>query len=130
MTQVRPATGHSAPSLLCIERTAWLQAKDIVIQGHPDADLNGSYKYDSTHNGWPLCANDKGMFMYRFAPKRVFMVKRFEQYKEANWSVDGVESKKRRPETQRQCRGTPPYSSPTESYGSVAMLDRKSGWTQ
>ena len=41
------------------------QAKAVSIEGHPDAAFNGLYTHDSTHEGWPVLKNARGMYCYR-----------------------------------------------------------------
>ena len=41
------------------------QAKAVSIEGHPLAAHNGLYTHDSTHEGWPVLKNPKGMYCYR-----------------------------------------------------------------
>ena len=44
------------------------QAKAVSIEGHPDPLYNGVYTHDSTHEGWPVLKNAKGMYCYRCTP--------------------------------------------------------------
>ena len=44
------------------------QAKAVSIEGHPTPSFNGVYTHDSTHEGWPVLKNAKGMYCYRHAP--------------------------------------------------------------
>ena len=44
------------------------QAKAVSIEGHPDPDFNGLYTHDSTHKGWPVLKNARGMYCYRHTP--------------------------------------------------------------
>ena len=48
--------------------TAQLESKTLSIEGHPYADYNGVYTRESTHEGWPVLKNDKGMYCYRYTP--------------------------------------------------------------
>ena len=59
-------------------RAALWQAKAVSIEGHPTADYNGVYTHDSTHEGWPVLKNAKGMYCYRHTPTgRWFLWKEF-----------------------------------------------------
>ena len=42
------------------------QAKAVSIAGHPTASYNGVYTHDSTHKGWPVLKNARGMYCYRY----------------------------------------------------------------
>eukprot|EP01045_Picozoa_sp_COSAG04_P051996 COSAG04_NODE_21920_length_364_cov_1.362264_1_plen_101_part_01 len=45
------------------------QAKAVSIEGHPHPPYNGVYTHDSTHEGWPVLKNARGMYCYRHTPK-------------------------------------------------------------
>ena len=48
--------------------TAQLEGKTGSIEGHPTAAYNGLYTHDSTHEGWPVLKNAKGVYCYRYTP--------------------------------------------------------------
>ena len=41
------------------------QAKAVSIEGHPKPSYNGLYTHDSTHEGWPVLKNERGVNCYR-----------------------------------------------------------------
>eukprot|EP01045_Picozoa_sp_COSAG04_P011042 COSAG04_NODE_697_length_11055_cov_5.640471_10_plen_253_part_00 len=55
--------GGCAEAPVCLR-----QAKAVSIEGHPQADCNGVYTHDSTHEGWPVLKNAKGIYCYRRTP--------------------------------------------------------------
>jgi len=46
-----------------------VQVKGVSIEGHSDANFDGRYTHDSTHEGWPVLKNAKGRYCYRHTPK-------------------------------------------------------------
>ena len=46
----------------------------VSFEGHPEPAYDGVYRHDSTHEGWPVLKNDKGMYCYRYTPKDQWMV--------------------------------------------------------
>ena len=50
------------------------QAKAVSIEGHPDADFNGLYTHDSTHEGWPVLKNANAMYCFRHAPHDTWLL--------------------------------------------------------
>ena len=40
----------------------------VSIGGHPDSAINGVYRHDSTHEGWPVLKNARGKYCYRARP--------------------------------------------------------------
>ena len=49
-----------------------VQAKAVLIEGHPYPGLNGLYTHDSTHEGWPVLKNDSGNYCYRHTPRHAW----------------------------------------------------------
>eukprot|EP01045_Picozoa_sp_COSAG04_P027823 COSAG04_NODE_4155_length_2266_cov_1.691278_2_plen_465_part_00 len=41
----------------------------VLIEGHPVTGLNGVYRVDSEHEGWPVLKNAGGVYCYRYPPK-------------------------------------------------------------
>ena len=50
------------------------QAKDVSIEGHPYPAYNGVYSHDSTHEGWPVLKNARGMYCYRYTPRDQWLI--------------------------------------------------------
>ena len=44
-------------------------AAGVSIEGHPRPEFNGEYTRDSTHDGWPVLKNAKGIYCYRYTAK-------------------------------------------------------------
>ena len=47
---------------------AVVQAAAFAVEGHPDADCNGTYRPRGQHEGWPRFENEHGKHLYRYRP--------------------------------------------------------------
>ena len=56
-------------------RVCLRQAKAVSIEGHPQPAFNGVYTHDSTHEGWPVLKNAKGIYCYRYTPYDQWLLK-------------------------------------------------------
>ena len=54
--------------------TAQLESKTVSIEGHPTVSYNGLYTHNSTHEGWPVLKNAKGIYCYRFRQANKWML--------------------------------------------------------
>ena len=51
------------------------QAEAVSVAGHPRAAFNGVYTHDSTHKGWPVLKNVKGVYCYRHEATEVWQLR-------------------------------------------------------
>ena len=58
---------HTVSVVVCWQQASVL-ARDQTGQDQNIGRFAGVYKYDSTHEGWPVLKNAKGKYCYRYTP--------------------------------------------------------------
>jgi hypothetical protein len=49
---------------------AAVQAAAFAVEGHPIAAVNGTYRLQGLHEGWPHFENEQGEHLYRCQPRK------------------------------------------------------------
>ena len=62
------AAWEAAQAANAVLATEQVEQASLSIEGHPNSHYDGVYTLDSSHKGWPVLKNARGMFCYRHRP--------------------------------------------------------------